>query len=73
MIFDSGVQAYVIGRATVTASFPVNWHGEPCVKCELCKFYSRSGRRCHLNGGIIPYPEKYIGPECPLNFEEENT
>lgn len=71
MIFDSGVQSYIVGTATVKVNFPVNWHGEPDVRCELCEFYSRTSRRCQINREIVPYPEKYIGPMCPLNFGEE--
>lgn len=70
-IFDSGVKSYVIGTATVENHFPVNWKGEPDVRCELCKFYSRSGRACRLNQEIVEYPDKYIGSKCPLNFGEE--
>ena len=67
-IFDSGVKSYIVGRAVVENHFPVNWKGEPDVRCELCKFYSRAGRSCRLNQEIIEYPDKYIGSLCPLNF-----
>lgn len=70
-LFESGVQSYVIGVATVQNPFPVNWKGEPDVRCELCRFYSRNGKRCYLNGEIVEYPDKYIGSQCPLIFEED--
>ena len=69
--FESGVQSYVVGIHTVEVPFPVNWRGEPDVRCELCRYYSRTGRRCHLNGEVVEYPEKYIGSKCPLKFTEE--
>lgn len=69
--FDSGVKSYIVGTATVTVNFPVNWKGEPDVRCELCEFYSRTSRRCQINRVIVEYPEKYIGSQCPLNFGEE--
>lgn len=70
-IFDSGVKSYIVGTATVTVNFPVNWKGEPDVRCELCEFFSRTSRRCQINRAIVEYPEKYIGSLCPLNFGEE--
>ena len=70
-IFDSGVKSYIVGTATVTVNFPVNWKGEPDVRCELCECYSRTGHRCQINRAIVEYPEKYIGSQCPLHFGEE--
>ena len=69
--FESGVKAYVIGTATVENPFPVNWRGEPDVRCEMCRFFSRSGHICRLNQELVEYPEKYIGSRCPLKFGEE--
>ena len=70
-IFESGVKSYVIGQCKISNAFPVNWRGEPDVRCEMCRFYSRNGKRCYLNGEIVEYPDKYIGSNCPLIFEEE--
>ena len=71
--FESGVSAYVVGTCIVEVNFPVNWKGEPDVRCEMCRFYSRTGHGCRLNGAVVEYPEKYIGSQCPLNFGEENN
>lgn len=68
--FESGVKYYITGKHTVYVYFPVNWKGEPDVRCEMCRFYSRTGHSCRLNGEIVHYPERYIGAECPLIFEE---
>lgn len=67
-IFDSGVASYVIGRAVVEVGFPVDFRGNPDVRCEQCKFLNRTGRSCQLNKEIVEYPEKYIGSKCPLEF-----
>lgn len=69
--FETGVKSYIVGTATIEVFFPVNWRGEPDVRCELCKFYSRSGHACRINNQVVEYPEKYIGSQCPLNFGEE--
>lgn len=71
-IFDSGVKSYVIGVYTVQQPFPVNWKGEPDVRCEMCRFYNWQ-KRCRLNDQIVEYPDRYIGSNCPLIFEEENN
>ncbi|MGN1100911.1 MAG: hypothetical protein ACI4RG_01880 [Huintestinicola sp.] len=70
--FDSGVKGYIIGKATVQNAFPVDFRGVADVSCRQCRFYRMSSRKCGLNEDLIPYPDKYIGPECPLEFEEED-
>lgn len=69
--FETGVKSYIVGTATIEVNFPVNWRGEPDVRCELCECYSRSGHSCRINHRIVEYPDKYIGSMCPLNFGEE--
>lgn len=69
---DSGVSAYVIGTATVKASFPIDFHGNPYVCCALCVFYRPSSRRCSLTDAVCEYPDKYIGSQCPLDFDKED-
>ena len=69
--FDSGVKRYIFGTCSVSVGFPVDFRDNADVRCEQCKFYSRSNRYCKLNGELCEYPEKYIGSKCPLNFEEE--
>lgn len=68
--FDSGVSDYVTGRATVTMYFPVDLKGRVDVCCELCRFYRPTAHRCALNDAICEYPNRYIGGQCPLEFEE---
>lgn len=70
-IFDSGVYAYVYGTATVKVAFPVDSHGNPYVRCVYCEYFSRSSNRCKLNGSLCEFPEKYIGSNCPLNFDND--
>ena len=73
--FESGVKSYIVGTATVSVCFPVDWKDRPDVRCELCDMYSRAGHSCRINHKIVEYPDKYIGSQCPLIFEtnEEET
>ena len=64
--FDSGVARYVIGRATVTVGFPVDFKGNAEIACKHCPFFVRSTQRCGLNQEIVNFPEKYVGINCPL-------
>lgn len=64
--FDSGVASYVIGRATVTVGFPVDFKGNAEIACKHCPFFVRSTQRCGLNQEIVNFPEKYVGINCPL-------
>ena len=68
---DSGVSSYIKGRSTVEMFFPVELSGNSCVCCELCRFYCPNSRRCSLNDAVVEYPSKYIGSQCPLEFDEE--
>lgn len=70
--FDSGVASYVIGRATVTVGFPVDFKGNAEIACKHCPFFVRSAQKCGLNQEIVNYPEKYVGVNCPLERIEEN-
>jgi hypothetical protein len=71
--FESGVKGYVIGEATVTVKFPIDWHGNEDVNCYQCYYFRRNYQTCGLNGEICQYPSKYIGASCPLKFKEEKT
>lgn len=42
-------------------------------KCEACRFYRRSSKRCGLTDEVIPWPDKYTGRNCPLTLEEEEN
>lgn len=68
---DSGVASYITGRATVTGKYTVDLKGNSLVCCELCPRYRPNSRRCGLNDAVVEYPGKYIGSQCPLEFEEK--
>lgn len=68
---DSGVTSYITGRATVETFFPVDLKGNSLVCCELCRYFRPNSRRCGLNDAVVEYPGKYIGSQCPLEFEEK--
>ena len=70
--FTSGVKDYVIGTAKGQNFFPIDFKGNMDVCCRQCRFYHISTRKCNLNGEVIPYPEKNIGPLCPLEFERND-
>lgn len=70
--FDSGVKRYIVGTYTVEVNFPVNWKDQPDVRCEMCEYYSRAGHSCRLNHALVEYPDKFVGSQCPLTFEEES-
>lgn len=67
--FESGVKAYIIGRAVVEVGFPVDFNGREEVNCYKCKFFSRSTDRCRLTEEIVAYPKIYRGANCPLELE----
>lgn len=64
--FDTGVAGYVIGQATVTVGFPIDFKGNAEIACKHCKFYVRATQRCALNQEMINYPERFVGVNCPL-------
>lgn len=64
--FENGVARYVIGQATVTVGFPVDFRGNEEIACKHCKFFVRATTRCALNQEMVNYPEKYVGVHCPL-------
>ena len=70
-MFESGVSRYIVGTATVEVNFPVDFRGVPYVRCSMCEFFSRNSNRCRLNGALCAFPEKYIGQNCPLKFDEK--
>ena len=67
----SGVKGYIKGTCSVSNAFPVDLRGNAFVDCMHCRFYRQTARRCGLSGEIPAFPEKYIGAECPLRFEED--
>lgn len=69
----SGVKGYIWATATVRTPFAVDLKGHPIIDCTHCRFFRRSSGRCGLNDTIPTFPEKYIGAECPLHFEEDEV
>ena len=59
--------------AVVTNYFPIDFKGNALCVCDVCKFYRRTAKVCGLNGEIIPWADKYVGRNCPLekDFEED--
>lgn len=68
---ESGVAAYIIGKHTVKVGFPVDFTGRKYIRCEYCEYFRRTSRICGLNGHVPAFPERNIGQECPLQFEED--
>lgn len=69
--FDDGVSGYIMGCATVMNYFPIDRRGNALCVCDVCRFYRRTAKACGLSGEIIPWPDKYVGRECPLEITEE--
>ena len=67
--FDSGVFGYVIGRASVKVSFPVDKNGNADISCKHCPYLSNNERMCQLNKKPVAYPMKFVGDFCPLTPE----
>lgn len=69
--FDDGVSGYVKGTATVVNYFPIDRRGHALCACDACRFFRRSSKVCGLTGEVIPWPENYVGRNCPLETTEE--
>lgn len=69
--FDNGVASYVIGRATVTVGFPVDFKGNAEIACKHCPFFIRATQRCALNQEMVSFPDKFVGAKCPLERIED--
>ena len=66
MPFETGVKAYITTSAQVIIHFPIDWNGRERICCKYCSFLSGNDRMCQLNKKPVYFPEKYVGPECPL-------
>lgn len=71
MDFSSGVKAYITGKYEIQIHFPVDFKDNADVCCYQCKMFSRNNGICQLTKEISEYPTKYIGSQCPLNFDGE--
>lgn len=70
MSLDSGAREFVTGTAFVKVHFPVDWQGKQYIRCTMCPFLSSNNRMCQLNKSPVHFPERELGPWCPLEFEE---
>lgn len=62
--YDNGCSSYIKTQATVVNYFPVDSRGTADIACNYCRYFG--SRRCSLTGEVVPYPNKYVGRECPL-------
>jgi hypothetical protein len=70
--FESGVSGYVWGVATVKNPFPKDMRGIAEICCSQCFYFRRTAPICNLNGEICAFPNKYVGANCPFNYESED-
>ena len=68
--FETGIQRYIHASATVVVHFPVDHNGREYVCCKHCPFLSSNERMCQLNKKPVHFPDRYIGPACPLTEME---
>lgn len=69
--FESGVKAYITGKCEIQIHFPIDWKDNADVNCYQCKMFIRNTGVCQLTKEISEYPTKFIGSNCPLNFDGE--
>ena len=70
--FDSGVASYIIGQATITIGFPVDFKGNAEIACKHCTMFDKRTQRCGINQEIVNFPDRFVGVNCPLERIEEN-
>lgn len=70
MSLEHGIREFVTATAQVTVHFPIDWNGRKYIRCSMCQFLSSNSRMCQLNKAPVHFPEKEIGPWCPLNIKE---
>lgn len=69
--FDSGVASYIVGSTVISNAFPIDFKGNADISCMQCKFFIRNNGTCQLTKSIVAYPQKFVGQDCPLEFEEK--
>lgn len=69
---ESGVKSYIKARASVTVNFPVDFRDNVLVACKLCPYLTHSTNMCQLTKELVPFPDKYVGGNCPLEIIEED-
>ena len=71
--FESGVFSYIVGKAVIKNSFPVDSKGNADISCSQRQYYREASRRCGITGMVSEYPNKYVGSHCPLEMEDEDA
>lgn len=64
--FETGIRDYIHAAATVVVHFPIDWQGREHVACRHCPFLSSNERMCQLSKKPVHFPDRHIGPDCPL-------
>ena len=64
--FDSGVTSYVKTYTVIEVNFPIDGKGAEYIACKYCPFLSSNNRMCQLNKEPVIFPDRYVGPMCPL-------
>jgi hypothetical protein len=53
--------------------FPIDKKGEADISCRQCPYYRQQSRTCGLDESIVPFGEKFVGPNCPLRRADEGS
>lgn len=64
--FDSGIQDYIVAEATIRTAFPISSKGVPFIACRFCDAFNTVTKRCILTQEVVPFPDNYVGRQCPL-------
>lgn len=70
MPFDCGVAKYVFASVEASIPFPVDFNGVVYDSCAYCRLYHKSQNQCFLTKEYIVEPQRKVGFECPLRYEE---
>lgn len=73
MNFDSGVTSYVKAYAVIEVNFPIDNKGTEYIACKFCPYLSSNNRICQLNKEPIVFPDKFVGPRCPLIRKDDEV
>lgn len=70
--FTDGVKDYVIATAVIKNFFPIDLKGNADISCYQCRFFSRNSGICQITKEITPFPQRFIGMNCPFRNNEED-
>lgn len=68
-MIESGVSGYITGSTTIEVHFPIDLNGKVDICCRQCWYFRHNYSTCGLNGCVCEYPNKYVGSQCPLDFD----